>query len=156
MRLSERKRKRIRLPAAAYLAPGSVWHVTITAAERWAHVFAHDALAADILALIIERCDGTEAQLDLACLMPDHLHLLRVGDVSLVDFIGRIKSQTTRTWWTHGGAGVLWQRSFPDHGVRGPSDYEATVAYLLHNPVKAGIVVDWEDYPWLIGSIISR
>ena len=49
----------------------------------------------------------------------------------------------------------FWQESFHDHGIRGPHDFDATVTYLLNNPVEAGLAQEWETYPLIGGSMIS-
>jgi REP element-mobilizing transposase RayT len=149
-------RKRIRLPADAYAEAGSVWHVTIGTADRSAKTFADATLARAVVAEIEERWNTRGAGLDVYCLMQDHCHLIvHARDTNLVDVIGDVKSRTTRIWWTHGGAGMLWQRSFHDHGLRTLRDYETTVRYILENPVRAGLVEDWIDYPFLGGSAIG-
>ena len=95
--------------------------------------------------------------MELFCLMPDHLHLLlRVGQAGLVEVVGDVKSRTTREWWAHGGGGALWQRSFYDHGIRGSRDFDETVRYIVENPVKAGLVEDWAEYPFVGGALIEE
>ena len=150
------ERKRIRLPADAYLIPGSGWLVTIGTAER-AAVFADRPLAEAVAVLLSERCAALGAVLDAYCLMPDHAHLLvQVADRGLVDVVRDLKSRSTRLWWTFGGSGPLWQRSFHDRRMRTPGDYERAAAYVLTNPVRAGLVEDWADYPHLGGALVGR
>ena len=149
------ERKRIRLPADAYLVPGSAWLVTIGAHAR-AAVFANHALARDVAAIIQSRCAARGAILDVYCLMPDHAHLLlQSTKAGLVDAIGDLKSNSTRAWWRRGNHGPLWQRSFHDHGLRHPNDYERAAAYILNNPVRAGLVDDWIDYPFVGGVLVD-
>jgi len=121
-------RRRIRLPADAYLASGSVWLVTIGVAEREL-VFVDQDLAQDVVVLLRERCAVMGAALYAYCLMPDHLHLLlQVVDGSLVDVVRDFKSRSTRVWWRHNGTGPLWQRSFHDRSVRTSRDCELAAA----------------------------
>ena len=95
--------------------------------------------------------------LDLYCLMPDHAHLLiQITGISLVDVIRDIKSRSTRLWWAHGGVGTLWQRSFHDEGLRTPKAYEDAATYILDNPVLAGLVTDWADYPFIGGTLLTN
>lgn len=49
----------------------------------------------------------------------------------------------------------MWQQSFPNHGIRERRDFEATVTYLLSNPVEAGLVESWEAYPVIAGALIA-
>jgi REP element-mobilizing transposase RayT len=67
----------------------------------------------------------------------------------------RGSSRFRRKFGGEGGKGTLWQTSFYDHGIRGSQDFEATVVYILDNPVKAELVEDWESYPHFAGTLIE-
>ncbi len=84
------------------------------------------------------------------CLMPDHFHLLVTpqNEVNLSNLIGSYESYTTRTAWRYGVIGSFWQRSFYDHILRSSEDALGIVAYILDNPRRAGLVENWEDWPW--------
>ena len=43
--------------------------------------------------------------------------------------------------------GTFWQHESYDHVVR-EGEFERIILYILMNPVKAGLVKDWRDYPW--------
>ena len=45
--------------------------------------------------------------------------------------------------------GSPWQSESFDHVLRSSENLDAKVEYLLENPVRAGLVVRWTDYPWL-------
>ena len=150
-----RLRKRIRLPDAAYRQPGSSWLVTITTAERRSH-FADSSLAGATLALLTEEAPRRGLELHLACLMPDHVHLLAsVTTGDLVQAIAALKSQSTKVFYGFGGSGHLWQRSFHDQGLRSERAYEETVRYILHNPVVAGLTERWEEYDLIDGTLLA-
>jgi REP element-mobilizing transposase RayT len=87
--------------------------------------------------------------------MPNHVHLLvEVRDMGLVDLVGRVKSFSMTQWWKQGNHGLLWQESFYDHGIRGSRDFEATMTYILNNPVESELASEWEAYPFIAGSLI--
>jgi putative transposase len=44
--------------------------------------------------------------------------------------------------------GAFWQQESYDHVVRDQQEWERIVAYILNNPVKAGLVASWDDWPW--------
>lgn len=44
--------------------------------------------------------------------------------------------------------GAFWRRESYDHVVRDEREYERIVSYILDNPVKAGLVENWQDYPY--------
>jgi REP element-mobilizing transposase RayT len=101
------------------------------------------------------RADGMDIGLDLYCVMPHHVHLLvQIRTSNLVDYVRDVKSRTTQDWWAKGGQGRLWQRSFHDRGRRTPQDYDAATHYILENPIEAGLVDAWENYPLIGGALV--
>ena len=48
-----------------------------------------------------------------------------------------------------GGSGAFWQHESYDHVVRDEQELIRIVRYILNNPVKAGLVANWQDYPFL-------
>jgi REP element-mobilizing transposase RayT len=86
--------------------------------------------------------------------MPDHVHLL-IGTTPatpLPSFIGAWKSRTYQARRLLGFGDPFWQRSFFDHAVRTREDLRAAATYILGNPVRAGIVAEFHQYP-LCGSM---
>lgn len=84
------------------------------------------------------------------CVMPDHVHLLLEGtapDADLRDAISRWKQQTGYAWRSR-CAGRLWQAGYHDRVLREHDDTRAVVAYILQNPVRAGLVRLASEYPW--------
>lgn len=67
--------------------------------------------------------------------MPDHVHLL----VSFPEDsdIGK----TLRNWkhWTARHLGFQWQRDFFEHRLRSDESLDEKAAYILENPVRAGL-----------------
>jgi REP element-mobilizing transposase RayT len=97
--------------------------------------------------------------------MPDHLHLILTlpgvqtsshssetnadPPVDLIRLIADFKRYTTtQIAWRLGILGNLWQRDFYDHLSRNPTNFEEQCRYTLNNPVRAGLVADWNEYPW--------
>ena len=78
--------------------------------------------------------------------MPDHLHMLATfgPDASMEKVI--------RNWkrYTASHVGIRWQRDFFDHRLRSDESFEEKAAYILHNPVRAGLVARIEDWPYQI------
>lgn len=99
----------------------------------------------------------TKTRLDLSwlvgryVLMPDHLHMFCspvAPDCELSEFVGRLKSVSTRAASACGWHGVLWQKEFHDHLLRGFGSYERKWQYVLQNPVRAGLCEHASDWPW--------
>jgi putative transposase len=84
------------------------------------------------------------------CVMPDHVHLLLEGtsaNADLRDALSRRKQRTAYRWQSMNGA-PLWQPGFHDRILRDADDTRAVLAYVVQNPVRAGLVQDARDYPW--------
>ncbi len=149
--------RRQRLPAGAYQVIGSTWHVTTNVAAQNGSPFLDIDFGQRQLASFLKGCSICGAIPYVVCLMPDHLHMLvEIGTVGLVDLMQRTKSYSTRLWWNYGQHGPLWQESFYDHGVRDIPDFEAIAAYIFENPVKAGLVAEWESYPLFGGTMVGQ
>ena len=80
--------------------------------------------------------------------MPNHIHLLVFNvNGSLLDFMRLLKGRIANRLRAD-VPGTVWQRSFHDHMLRRNEDINRTLQYMLENPVRAGIVGDWTQYPW--------
>ena len=81
----------------------------------------------------------------LVVLMPDHIHLLLnfPGDKSLARTLGEWKG------WLGRYHGISWQRNFFDHRIRNEEQEHWKSEYILNNPVRAGLVANWQDWPYL-------
>jgi len=82
------------------------------------------------------------------CFMPDHLHIAIHGRTKeadawrmAVDF-----KQRSGFWLYKHVPGASWQKDFHDHVVRQSEDLIAHLRYVLDNPVRWGLVGNWEEY----------
>jgi REP element-mobilizing transposase RayT len=77
--------------------------------------------------------------------MPDHIHLL----LSFPD----IPSYSRKIGdWKHYLShfhGVVWQENFFDHRLRDQENFGQKSDYILYNPVRAGLVQDAKDWPYV-------
>lgn len=86
------------------------------------------------------------------CIMPNHVHMVftveRSG-TSLYKILQSLKAHTAReaNKILH-QKGAFWQHESYDHVVRDGKELERIIAYVLHNPVKAGMVPNWEEWKW--------
>jgi putative transposase len=67
---------------------------------------------------------------------------------NLIDTVNRWKSYTANLLIKKGMAGACWQRGFYDHVLRKEEDTRAVAEYIINNPVRAGLVKTWRDYPF--------
>ena len=66
----------------------------------------------------------------------------------VLDHLGRFKSFTTNAAWKFGFRGALWQKSSYDRVFDMEKPFEEVVQYVLDNPVRKGLVADWEQWPY--------
>ncbi|MBU0510252.1 MAG: hypothetical protein KJ638_00930 [Chloroflexi bacterium] len=45
-------------------------------------------------------------------------------------------------------SGQFWQPETYDHVVRDDAEWRRILRYVVYNPVKAGLVTEWNDWPW--------
>ena len=102
-------------------------------------------------------------------IMPDHVHFFVRGDASFVlsRWVGGLKhaisvavsedaqtrlpvkgrhSQPTRLP-LQGKESSLWQPGFFDHVLRSNESYARKWEYVRDNPVRAGLVTSWQEWP---------
>ncbi len=84
------------------------------------------------------------------CFMPDHLHLIITGMDDRVDLVKTIAGfkQKTGFWLSKNKSEVEWQKDFFDHVIKRDGSLSTNVKYILDNPVRKGIVAEWQEYPF--------
>ena len=90
--------------------------------------------------------------------MPDHVHLLLEGLSQGSDLRLLIYHWKQRTAYAHRrfAGTTLWQSSFHDRVLRSDDDLLAAAAYIVANPLRAGLVEDLRSYPFWGSSRWSR
>ena len=92
------------------------------------------------------------ANVSAVAVMPDHVHMVVTprGDYLLTKILGELKSAATHKINKQlGMSGSLWQEESFDHSIRSEEGFVSKVAYVLQNPVRAGIVRNAGEYRWL-------
>ena len=100
---------------------------------------------------ILRAARETQFAVIAYCFMPDHLHLLVHGqqdDADLKRFVARAK-QYSGYYHARAFKARLWQRYVYERVLREAEPTAVVVRYLLENPVRAGLVAQIEDYPFL-------
>ena len=113
--------------------------------------FADRAVATMVCSALEESIARTGYELYAYCLMPDHLHVLlspATSGTTLAVFLRRFKSYTTNRYWALGGSRRLWQRSAKDRLMRTGEKPGTLIRYIVGNPVRAGLVRSWRDWPY--------
>ncbi len=129
-----------------------IFFITFCTYKRW-------TLPPKARTVVLETCvEGHKKKFDLEALvaMPDHVHLalspLRTvdGEIPLAEILQAIKGASAhrinRLLHRHG---KVWQEESFDRALRREEQFEAKLWYMLENPVRAGLVSNPMDYPWI-------
>ncbi len=115
-----------------------------------------------VLKSILYAHEHHQYQLYVACVMPDHVHLLFEPQIkehdkegnpvfwSLSEILQGIKSTSAHNInKASDKTGNVWEKESMDRMIRGQSDMEEKFHYICRNPWGAGVVPQAENYPWL-------
>ena len=134
---------------ARVVVPGFPHHVTQRGNRRQRTFFRKDDYRA-YLELMAEWCGECGVGVWAYCLMPNHVHLIVVpeSEDALRRAIGEAhRRYTRRVNFREGWRGHLWQGRFASFVMDTPY-LLACSRYVERNPVRAGLCVRPEDYPW--------
>ncbi|HZK76472.1 MAG TPA: transposase [Candidatus Kapabacteria bacterium] len=88
--------------------------------------------------------------LDCFTIMSNHVHIVLspMESLRLDEAMRRIKQPTAfhSNQLLH-RSGPFWQRGSYDRIIR-VNEWERIISYILNNPVKAGLVTNWRDWPY--------
>ncbi len=118
----------------------------------------------------LHRLDGDAFRLDAYCVMSNHVHtvfkpllseseLIEISDdgghlkftsqhPGLARIMHSLKGRTARECnLILERSGQFWEHESFDHVIR-LGKFDATIRYVLNNPIKAGLVKEWREWPW--------
>ena len=116
----------------------------------------HQPRVATIVSQSLHFYDSSIYTLHAYSIMPNHVHVvitpLEQADGthrSLTSILHSLKSYTAhKANKILKRTGEFWQEESYDHVVRNAEEFDRTIAYILYNPYKAGLVEEDEDWPW--------
>jgi putative transposase len=131
------------------------WDDALDRAEGGALWLGH-ADVARLVADTLHSRDGREYDLLAFCIMPNHVHaifapLCRDDGAyhSLSSIMHSLKGRTARQAnLVLGRRGAFWQHENYDHVVRDEAELGRIIAYVLENPVKAGLAQTRDEWEW--------
>ena len=85
-----------------------------------------------------------------AVLMPDHVHVL-AAPAERDEPVGNLSAGLKRRIRRSVGGEWEWQRGCFDRLLRRDESLEAKWHYIRENPVRAGLVERWEQWPYRVG-----
>lgn len=138
------------------------YDVWLDRCEVGPHWFAQDDIA-QIVADEMHALHDERYRLIAYCIMSNHVHLLvdvtgfnvvsatnQAGksiSYPLTDTLRLLKGRTARYCnRALGRSGAFWHHESYDHVVRDMNELGRITRYILNNPVKAGLVKEWEDW----------
>ncbi len=126
-------------------------HYLITATVLERNPVFNQAEAAEMVLKSLHWCEKQgKIVLNAAVVMPDHLHfVMSLHGGSLARLMHSLKGYTAyKINELLKKKGPFWQPQYHDHAVRQEEDLNEVVLYTLYNPVRAGLVNDFHDYPF--------
>ncbi len=98
----------------------------------------------------IRRGSPSDYSLHDWVVMPNHVHLLLTPRLDPALGLRRLKGVAAREANQLLGltGKPFWQAESYDHLVRSPKEFERIAAYILRNPVRAGLARSEEEYRW--------
>lgn len=133
----------------------SKWDTALDTAQS-GPFWLRDPRIADLVSESLHHRDSQVYDLDAFCIMPNHVHLVYTplpkadGTYHAMSAIMHsLKRYTARQAnLLLGREGSFWQHENYDHVVRDEAEWRRIITYVLNNPVKAGLVQHWKEWPW--------
>jgi putative transposase len=118
--------------------------------------FLRNEQVADMVSESIKFRNGKVYDLIAFSVMPNHAHLVckpfekSVGVYyGLAEILHSLKRHTARQAnLLLDRTGAFWQDESYDRFIRDDAELERIIKYVLYNPVKAGLVDDWNQWKW--------
>lgn len=142
-------RRMPRRPRAFY--PGVPTHITARGVDDQP-IFRSDLDRYQLLALLRSVTKGAKWQVLCWCLMTTHYHLLVVvppDELRVSWAMQKVNSSYAREFNArHRRRGHVFGQRFTDTLVESDGHGHRTIAYILENPVRAGMVKRFDEWPW--------
>lgn len=141
--------KKIRLQDEVYNQKNQPCLITICTKDRRS-IFNNKSFINYCINLLQDLSKKDKIKLYAYTFMPDHLHLIISvhGDKSIIDFVKRFKGNSTQKSHQFGFEGRIYQNRFHDHFIRKEDGLNEAIMYILNNPVRKGLVDNWEEFPY--------
>ena len=113
-------------------------------------IFANPKVVEVFVGFLKEITEKYPCKIPVYCFMPDHLHIMITGTDDAVDLLKVLTGfkQQTGFWFSKNKTGARWQKDFFGHVIKKDESLPRNIKYILDNPVRKGIVTDWQEYPY--------
>jgi putative transposase len=125
-----------------------VAHHVVQRVRSGLRLFADDADYTEYRNILLRNLRGV--RLVSACLLPDHVHLIVIPQTP--DALARMMGETQRLFARYKGLGPqgLWRGRYQSCALD-ETHATAALAYVSFNPVRARLVNDPSQWPWVVG-----
>lgn len=121
-----------------------------------------DSRIAQLVAKSLRHLDGRVYRLDAFCVMSNHVHIV-FAPLPMLDHKQQITgyhplSRIMHSLKRHTSKAAneilkqigtsFWEHESYDHYIRNQEEHTRIVAYVLNNPVKVGLVKEWQEWPY--------
>lgn len=128
---------------------GAIYHAMDRGVNRQ-NIFIDDRDRETFLSLLRQGCADASAELLAYCLMGNHFHLaVKVSAVPLAEIMQRLLTAYARIFnHRHERTGHLFEGRYTAKPCLTERYLRTVIAYIIMNPVQAGLVSRPEDWPW--------
>ncbi|MDD2901103.1 MAG: transposase [Syntrophales bacterium] len=127
--------------------------VTFATYKRW-------QLPETVRSMVLKHClhdHGIKLQVHGVVVMPDHVHMILThlndedgNPFGLAEIMNGFKGASAHSInKALARRGPVWQDESFDHILRSDEQVGSKVDYICENPVRKGLVINEDDYPWL-------
>jgi REP element-mobilizing transposase RayT len=136
-----------RLKDFDYLGPLAAHVIVVTRLRQ--PIFADPTLAETVVTQLLAAAARYNAIVHAYCCMADHLHMLiEVPEGVSLQRLVRWFKQMSGFQLKQALGTEAWQISYYDHILRKEEAIEDIARYIWQNPVTAGLVEDWTEFPF--------
>ncbi len=142
------KRRKLPHEIPSWVDPSKeIYFITINCLNRGHNQLCQPPIAEALLESCRFRHHSGAWHTYLFLLMPDHLHALLSFPLD-----GPGIQPTITAWkrWTCRQNGIVWQRDYFEHRLRGEDALDEKASYISNNPVRKGLVEKPEDWKWVV------
>jgi REP element-mobilizing transposase RayT len=144
-----------KLDPTLYIGPHRIFFTMCTLDRR--HSFEDRGVTEAARTELLRSATDYRVEVIAYVFMPDHLHAVISGlaeDSDLLRFMDMFR-QRTGFAYSKKSSGRLWQEGYDDRFLRAEKATLDVVAYVVANPIRAGLCEDIRDYPFLGSSRYS-
>jgi putative transposase len=144
---SIRERKH-RLPRTAYIGRKSVAFTACV--EERKRIFNDATIMSAFVPLLGKSARQFACDVRIYTFMPDHFHVLMVGEDDASDLKGAMDKFKTLSgrWFYRHRPDLHWQMGYWDHAVRDFEGWRSQARYIAANPCRAGLCKDIFEWPF--------